>query len=44
MTIKEIQAEIKRIEKAIVKTESVYLKKDYAKYLRKLKKQLKNME
>lgn len=41
MTIKEIQAEIRRIEKAIDKTESVYLKKDYAKYLRKLKKQLK---
>ena len=44
MTIKEIQTEIKRIEKAMDKTDSSYLKKDYAKYLRKLKKQLKNME
>jgi len=43
MTIKEIQAEILRVEKALEKTDSVYLKKDYAKYLLKLKKQLKEV-
>lgn len=43
MTIKEIQAEIVRVEKALAKTDSVYLKKDYAKYLQKLKKQLKEV-
>lgn len=42
MTKKEIQAEIMRVEKALEKTDSVYLKKDYAKYLRRLKRQLKN--
>lgn len=44
MTIKEIKAEILRVEKALEKTESVHLKKDYAKYLRKLKRQLRKDE
>ena len=44
MTKQEIQAEILRVEKALDKTDSVYLKKDYAKHLRKLKKQLKEVQ
>lgn len=39
----ELQAEIKRVENALAKTDSPFLKRDYAKYLRKLKKQLKEV-
>lgn len=44
MTRQEIQAEILRVKKALEKTDSVYLKKDYAKHLRKLYKQLKEVQ
>lgn len=37
----EIKAEIARVEKAISETKSPYLKRDYEKYLRKLRRQLK---
>jgi hypothetical protein len=37
----DIKAEIARVEKAISETKSPYLKRDYEKYLRKLRKQLK---
>lgn len=36
-----IKAEIARIEKAIATTKSPYLKRDYQKYLAKLRKKLK---
>lgn len=39
----ELQAEIKRVENALAKTDSPFLKRDYTKYLRKLKKQLKEV-
>jgi hypothetical protein len=37
----DIKQEIARVEKAISETKSPYLKRDYEKYLRKLRKQLK---
>ena len=37
----DIKQEIARVEKAIAETKSPYLKRDYEKYLRKLRKQLK---
>lgn len=37
----DIQAEIKRVEAALAKTNSPQLKRDYEKYLRKLRKRLK---
>ena len=36
-----IKAEIERVEKALAETKSPYLKRDYEKYLRKLRKRLK---
>lgn len=36
----DTKAEIARVEKAIVETKSPYLKRDYEKYLRKLRKRL----
>ena len=39
----EIQSEIKRVKNALAKTDSPFLKRDYTKYLRKLKKQLKEV-
>lgn len=41
MQMTDIKAEIKRVENAIAKTNSVYLKRDYEKYLKKLYKKLK---
>lgn len=40
----DIQAEIKRVEAALAKTNSPYLRRDYEKYLKRLKKQLKRSE
>lgn len=37
----DIKSEILRVEKALATTTSPYLKKDYEKYLKKLKKKLK---
>lgn len=37
----DIKQEVARVEKAIAETKSPYLKRDYEKYLRKLRKQLK---
>ena len=36
------KAEIARVKKALAETKSPYLKKDYEKYLRKLRKRLKS--
>ena len=36
----DTKAEIARVEKAIAETKSPYLKRDYEKYLRKLRKRL----
>lgn len=36
----KIEKEIIRVEKAIAKTKSPFLKRDYEKYLKRLKKQL----
>ena len=36
------KAEIARVEKALAETKSPYLKRDYEKYLRKLRKRLKS--
>lgn len=36
------KAEIARVEKALATTTSPYLKRDYEKYLRKLRKKLKS--
>ena len=38
----DIKAEIARVEKALAETKSPYLKRDYEKYLRKLRKRLKS--
>lgn len=38
----ETKAEIARVEKALATTTSPYLKRDYEKYLRKLRKKLKS--
>lgn len=40
----DIKAEITRVEKAISETKSPYLKRDYEKYLRKLRIKLKRSE
>ena len=37
----DIKQEIARVEKAISETKSPYLKRDYEKYLRRLRRQLK---
>lgn len=37
----EIEKEIERVKKAIVETDSPYLKKDYTKYLKKLYRKMK---
>lgn len=37
----DIKREIARVEKAIAETKSPYLKRDYEKYLRRLRRQLK---
>ena len=37
----DTKAEIARVEKALAETKSPYLKRDYEKYLRKLRKRLK---
>ena len=36
----DTKSEIARVEKALAETESPYLKRDYGKYLRKLRKRL----
>ena len=36
----DTKAEIARVEKALAETKSPYLKRDYEKYLRKLRKRL----
>ena len=36
----DTKAEITRVEKALAETKSPYLKRDYEKYLRKLRKRL----
>lgn len=38
----DTKAEIARVEKALAETKSQYLKRDYEKYLRKLRKRLKS--
>lgn len=38
----DTKAEIARVEKALAETKSLYLKRDYEKYLRKLRKRLKS--
>ena len=40
----ELEAEIYRVEKALDKTDSVHLKKEYSTYLKRLKKQLKEVQ
>lgn len=40
----DIKAEIARVEKTILETKSPYLKRDYEKYLRKLRIKLKRSE
>jgi hypothetical protein len=40
----DIKAEIARVEKAISETKSPYFKRDYEKYLRKLRIKLKRSE
>ena len=37
----DTKSEIARVEKALAETKSPYLKRDYEKYLRKLRKRLK---
>ena len=37
----DTKAEIARVEKALAETKSQYLKRDYEKYLRKLRKRLR---
>ena len=39
----DIKAEIERVKAAMKKTKSEHLKRDYAKYLLKLEKRLKNV-
>ena len=38
----DTKAEIARVEKALSETKSAYLKRDYEKHLRKLRKRLKS--
>lgn len=38
----ETKEEISRVKKALAETKSPYLKRDYEKYLRKLRKRLKS--
>ena len=40
----DTKAEIARVEKALAKTKSPYLKRDYEKYLKRLYKKLKQGE
>ena len=40
-TLSDYKAEIERVEAAIETTESEYLKRDYRKYLKRLKKEMK---
>ena len=40
----DTKSEIARVEKALAETKSPYLKRDYAKYLKKLYRQLKRGE
>ena len=40
----DTKAEIARVEKALAETKSPYLKRDYEKYLRKLRKRLSAMD
>lgn len=44
MTRSELLAEITRCEKAILKTNSPKLKRDYSKYIARLKKELKRYQ
>ena len=39
----DVNAEIARVKKALAETKSPYLKRDYEKYLRKLRKRLSAM-
>ena len=41
MTDEQIKQEIDRVEKALSKTKSEHLKRDYTKYLKRLKRQYK---
>lgn len=40
----DLKSEIARVEKTIAETKSPYLKKDYKKYLRKLRNKLKQIK
>lgn len=42
--MEQLRAEIKRVEEALAKTNSPFLRRDYEKHLKKLKKQLKRSE
>lgn len=42
-TLSEYEKEIARVEKAIERTQSEHLKRDYTKYLRRLKGELKRI-
>lgn len=41
MSISELRKEIARVEAAIAKTDSEHLRRDYGKYLRRLKGQMR---
>lgn len=40
-TLSDYKTEIERVEKAIERTDSEHLKRDYGKYLKRLKKELR---
>ena len=42
-TITEYRAEISRVEQALAKTDSEYLRRDYGKYLKRLKREIKQL-
>lgn len=42
-TIADYQKEIERVQKAIDSTDSEYLRRDYGKYLKRLKRQIKRV-
>ena len=42
LSMADAKEEIARVEKALAETKSPYLKRDYEKYLRKLRKRLKS--
>ena len=44
MTYKEIMLEIQRVENALNTTKSQFLKRDYTKYLQKLKRKARSFE